>query len=102
MRWLVLGVIGFILYKLISNEIQKKAEKNAAQKGAAAGKNKDASETMAKDPICGSYVPLGDSVSVKDGKTVYRFCSYECRDAFLQQLRSEGREIPEKNSSHEE
>ncbi|CAK7013442.1 MAG: hypothetical protein DELT_02157 [Desulfovibrio sp.] len=94
LRWLVLAAIGFILYKLINNELSKRGAKGAppTQDGQdpAAGKN------MVKDPTCGAYVESSSSVSVKDGETVHHFCSYECRDAFLESLRGQGRQIPEK------
>ena len=31
---------------------------------------------------------------VRDGEKVHRFCSYECRDKFLQRLEEGGRELP--------
>lgn len=100
-RLLVLAAVGFILYKLVTNEMRKRTEKKSANE-AATEKRKAASGDMVKDPICGAYVNVESSVSVRDGDTVHRFCSYECRDAFLQQLRGEGREIPERNSSSDE
>lgn len=98
LRWIILGVIGFILYKLVSNEFSKRAATNKAEqpKTQAAGKN------MVKDPTCGSYIEPSSGVSVKDGETVHHFCSYECRDAFLEKLRDEGRQIPEKKEKETE
>lgn len=99
-RWLVLGVIAFVLYKLVTNEMRKRAEKSAAKQTAETNR-KAATGNMVKDPVCGVYVDVASSISVRDGDNVHRFCSYECRDAFLQQLRGEGREIPEKSLSDE-
>ncbi len=95
MRWLILAVVAFILYKLVTNEIRKRE----ADKKTAAKERKVPSGDMVKDPVCGTYVDVASSVSVRDGSEVYRFCSYECRDAFLEQLRASGRNIPEKHSS---
>ena len=92
-RWLVLGVIAFILYKLVTNEMVKRKEKNAASRTAET-KSKAATGEMVKDPVCGVYVDVSSTVSVRDGAVIHRFCSYECRDAFLEQLRGAGREIP--------
>jgi len=96
LRWLVLGVVGFILYKLVSNEFRKRAEGGGKQeppkKTDAPGKN------MVKDPTCGAYIEPSSGVSVKDGESVHHFCSYQCRDAFLEKLRAEGRQIPEKKA----
>ena len=49
---------------------------------------------MVKDPECGAYVAVDGSISVRDGEKVHRFCSYECRDKFLQRLEEGGRELP--------
>ena len=41
-----------------------------------------------------TYVSVDGNISVRDGDKVYRFCSYECRDKFLQRLQEGGRELP--------
>ena len=93
-RILVIAVIAFILYKLITNERQKRAEKSEKNKTAETAR-KAAAGQMVKDPVCGIYVDASDSISVRDGETVHRFCSYECRDAFLQKVKAGGGKIPD-------
>ena len=99
-RLVVLCVVGFILYKLVANEIRKRNEKADAAKAAEMARKASVGE-MVKDPVCGVYVPVSSSVSVRDGDTVHRFCGYECRDAFLQKLKTEGRVVPEKEDTKE-
>ncbi len=41
---------------------------------------------MVKDPECGAYVPVDDSVTVRDGDKVYHFCSYDCRSRYLKRI----------------
>ena len=94
MRWLIIALVAYILYKLVTNEMRKR---DAAQ--TAAKTHKAPTGDMVKDPICGSYVDVASSVSVRDGDTVHRFCSYECRDTFLEQLRGTGRKIPGQESA---
>lgn len=96
MRWLIIGVVAFVLYKLVTNEIHKRA---AERKTAEEKSRKEPTGDMVKDPICGAYVAVASSVSVRDGAEVHRFCSYECRDAFLENLRATGRNIPEKKTA---
>lgn len=93
LRWLVLGVVGFILYKLVGNEFRKRA---ASSKPEPSKKTAEAGKNMVKDPTCGAYIEPSSGVSVKDGESVHHFCSYECRDAFLEKLRNQGRQIPDK------
>jgi len=40
-------------------------------------------EEMVQDPVCGTYVPLGQSVSLRDENETRYFCSTACRDIFL-------------------
>ena len=55
---------------------------------------KIAAGEMIKDPECGTYVSAEGNISVRDGEIVHHFCSYECRDKFLQRLEEGGRELP--------
>ena len=94
-KWLILILAGYALYRLFANDLMKKKKENK-QESAAEMERKVAAGEMVKDPECGAYVAVDGSVSVRDGENVHRFCSYECRDTFLEQLRATGRAIPEK------
>ena len=99
LRWVIIGVVIFVLYKLVTNEMKKRAgEATPAKENSKAGPGSN----MVKDPTCGSYVEMTSSISVRDGDTVHRFCSYECRDAFLEKLRGTGRGIPEQKKTDED
>jgi YHS domain-containing protein len=91
-RWILLLLGAFIFYTLIRNEGRKRSADKDKDRNA--GQGKDAAN-MVKDPECGTYVDATKSISVRDGDAVYRFCSYECRDAFLKKLQQDGRKIPE-------
>jgi YHS domain-containing protein len=78
LKFVVLIVVGFILYKLITNDQRKKVEEQKQKKTEA-----NPSEVMVKDPICGTYVSTDSEIRVKEGQDIHYFCSYECRDAFL-------------------
>ena len=69
-------------------------EKENAEDQAAEVERKVAAGEMVKDPECGTYVSVDGNISVRDGDKVYRFCSYECRDKFLERLQEGGRELP--------
>jgi len=40
-------------------------------------------EEMVQDPVCGTWVPVGQAVSLPGKKETLYFCSSECRDKFL-------------------
>ncbi|WP_353116551.1 transcriptional regulator [Nitratidesulfovibrio sp.] len=93
LKWLLLIAAGYFLYRLVTNESRKKSKDDKKQK-----EEMVATGEMVRDPVCGAYIDANGGVTVRDGEKTYRFCSYECRDAFLKQLESGGREIP----AHEE
>jgi len=37
---------------------------------------------MVRDPVCGTFVPREDSISLAERGTEYYFCSTACRDEF--------------------
>ncbi len=93
--WIILAVA--VIYFMFRNDFRRK--KNEFQKKQGKENVQSAGE-LVKDPVCGAYVSVADSISVRDGNKVHRFCSYECRDKFLDGLQSNGREIPEKNNDN--
>ena len=87
----------YIAYKLFANDFIHKKNKDTEKEKKETDRKKAAGE-LAKDPVCGTYVSIEDSIKVRDGETVHHFCSYECRESFLEQLEKGGREIPEHTS----
>lgn len=92
-KWLVLAVAIYLLYRMFANDLLKK-KKQDKEDDAAEMERKVAAGEMVKDPECGAYVSVEDSIAVRDGDKVHRFCSYECRDKFLKRLQEGGRELP--------
>lgn len=87
-KWVVLLVCGWLLFKLVTNDSKKKAEKKSKDM-----EKKVATGDMVKDPVCGAFVSLDQDIRIRDGETIHRFCSYECRDKFLARLENSGRAI---------
>jgi YHS domain-containing protein len=98
LKWLLIAAAVFALYKLITNDRGRKDKEEAK-----ARERKIAAGEMVKDTVCGAYVDVDSSIKVRDGKSVHHFCSYECRQKFLEELQHEGRDIPrlEKNDKDE-
>lgn len=95
-KWLILALAAYILYRLFANDILKKRQKEEKVDKKEMEK-KVASGEMVKDPVCGAYVSIDDSITVRDGERRYHFCSYECRDKFIKSL-SDGSRVIEQNS----
>lgn len=96
LKWLVLIVAAYLLYRLFANDARKKKQDNKQQK-----EHLVATGEMVKDPVCGAYIEADGGVTVRDGNKTYRFCSYECRDNFIKQLQAGGREIPQTTREEE-
>ncbi len=93
-KWLVIIGAGYLLFRLLMNDQKRKTQTSDTEQ-----KRKFAAGEMAKDPVCGTYIEKDSSISVRDGDTLHRFCSYDCRDAFLKQLQDAGRQIPEQEDT---
>ena len=96
-KWLLVAAALFILYKLFMGDRgrEEKKEAKAQERRIAAGE-------MVKDPVCGTYVEAESSIKVKDGRDVHHFCSYDCRQKFLDQMQAAGREIPQSDKEKED
>ncbi len=94
---LIVLVVGYFLFRMFKNDFLKRKESDAAEE-AKSMSEKIAHGEMVKDPECGTYVSKDSEITVRDGNTVHHFCSYECREKFLNRLREGGRQIPEHNS----
>lgn len=77
-KWILLALVGYGLYRMFMNDRQKQASnaKNEQEQRVATGE-------LVKDPVCGAYIDADSTISVRDGETIHRFCSYDCRDKFL-------------------
>ncbi|MDL2306471.1 transcriptional regulator [Desulfovibrio sp. OttesenSCG-928-C06] len=101
LRFIIIGLAIFVAYKLFFNDLKRKKQGDKEASAKEQARKKESGELI-KDPVCGSYVSIDDSVTVKDGDKIYHFCSYECRDKYLKQLEQGGREIPRTNSENDE
>ncbi len=95
-KWILIILSIYILYRLFANDIKKKLAKENADNNT---EQKIASGEMVKDPECGTYIDKESSITVRNGETVHRFCSYECRDAFLEKVNNGGRVLEDSTTS---
>jgi len=89
-KWLLVAAALFVLYKLFMGDRAQDEKKEAKVQ-----ERKIASGEMVKDPVCGTYVEVDSSIKVRDGQDVHHFCSYDCRQKFLDRMEDSGREIPQ-------
>ena len=88
-KWLILVLAGYVLYRMFMNDRNKKSKDEKKEK-----ENLVATGEMVKDPVCGAYIDSDSTISVRDGETVHKFCSYDWRDEFLRRIGK----LPEKTT----
>ena len=93
-KWLIFAVAAYALYRLFTNDWKKRGKSKEDEQ--TRNERMVASGEMVKDPECGAYIAADSTISVRDGETTYRFCSYDCRDAFVQRIQAnrEKAELP--------
>ncbi len=78
-RFLVAGLLVYLLWRLFrfhsgfDRDGRRKAEKSAA-----------APEEMKQDPVCGTWVPVSQAITIEHMGSQLYFCSPKCRDSFLE------------------
>ena len=82
MRLLILIFLGYLLYRVVRRYVL------SGQKPLERYEGSEAIDEMAQDPVCKTYVPVGQAEKrVLGGKTYY-FCSKKCADEFQHQSKS--------------
>jgi len=83
LKFIIVAVVLFVLYKLLTGDHKKRKEAMLKEKERLA-----ASGIMVKDPVCGTFVDKNSDVRIKQHGAVHCFCSYDCRDKYLKKLKS--------------
>ena len=93
-KWLIFALAAYALYRLFTNDWKKSRKNKEDEKKQC--ERMVASGEMVKDPECGAYIAADSNITVRDGETTYRFCSYDCRDAFVRRIQAsrEKAELP--------
>ncbi|BDV01277.1 hypothetical protein TDMWS_13620 [Thermodesulfomicrobium sp. WS] len=80
-KFIVFIAAGFILYKLVVGDRRKKEQLRKETQ-----RTMEKEGVLVKDPICGTYVSKDSDIRVKNGDQTFCFCSYECREAYLEKI----------------
>lgn len=73
-RLIILGLLAYLLYRLIF----------ARPKEVGPGQTTtQAHDVLVEDPVCHTYVPAGQAITIRHHGSTVNFCSKKCRDEFL-------------------
>jgi len=81
MRFLILIILGYILYRMVKRLM---APKHRVEKTAPG----EAVDELVKDPVCNTYVALSSAEKRVIGGKEYAFCSKACADRFEKEMKS--------------
>lgn len=87
-KWVIIILLGYGAYRMFMNDRSKKVDNEKAER-----EQRVAAGELVRDPVCGTYIDADSTITVRNGETLHRFCSYDCRDKFLaEQKKLEGGE----------
>ncbi len=76
--FIFLGIyIFYVIWKFLSTMGEKKESPP----------KKIIKENLVKDPVCGLYIPESKAIKIKIKNQDYYFCSSECKEKFLKELK---------------
>ena len=97
LKWLVILAAGYFLFRMFTNDSRHKKQEVQKQK-----EEKIATGELVKDPTCGTYIDADAGITVRNGDIIHRFCSYECRDAYVKKVQNEQKKVADASAATDE
>jgi YHS domain-containing protein len=85
-RLVVIGVLLYILYRLL---VGPRKEKVSGKKSGPASAGGAVQDVLVEDPVCHTFIHKGQAVELHHDKKMYYFCSEKCCENFLKQKGAE-------------
>ena len=86
LRLVIIGVLLYILYRLLTGPKKKQEEVQVNGPASSEGAVQD---VLAEDPVCHTYIPKRQAVQLQHDKKMYYFCSDKCCEMFLKKKGAE-------------
>ena len=87
-RLLIIGILFYLLYRLLVGPKKRSKETGKFSRQNAAG-NGDVQDVLVEDPVCHTYIPKGQAVQLHQDHQMYYFCSNKCCEIFQKQKGAE-------------
>jgi YHS domain-containing protein len=85
-QFILLAAIIYILYQWLRLGTRKRRGGDSPPPGSGPfDRSAGPVEEMRQDPVCGTWVPVSQALSVRRGGETLHFCSAECRDKYLKE-----------------
>ncbi len=73
-RLIFLALLAYLLYRLIFARPKDEGQDETADRS---------HDVLVEDPVCHTYVPEGQAVTLRHQGATMHFCSEKCRDQFM-------------------
>ncbi|MDX1776849.1 MAG: YHS domain-containing protein [Desulfobulbales bacterium] len=80
LRLLIIGLLIYLLIRLLTRSGRKKVRFGRQGSAAPGGTARD---MLVEDPVCHTYIPKRQAVQLHHDKKMYYFCSNKCCKMFL-------------------
>jgi len=77
-RFLLLLILGMVLARVLRGALASAIAASREEPRPPAGPSRGVK--MVRDPVCGTFLPPGNALTVIDRGTVHYFCSEACRE----------------------
>ena len=84
LRLIIIGVLCYILYRLLVGPKRRSAKAGKFRKQGASGSGA-VQDVLVEDPVCHTYIPKGQALQLHHDHQMYYFCSNKCCKAFLKE-----------------
>ena len=81
-RLLIFAILGVVIYRVLKSVF---GGTGSGRVDSSYGPPEQVDDVMVKDPVCGTYFPKRDGVTVNTSHDVLYFCSDQCRQRYLAQ-----------------
>ena len=81
-RLLIFAILGVVVYRVLKSLL---GGAGSGRVSTSYGPPEQVDDVMVRDPVCGTYFPKRDAVTVNAPQELLYFCSDKCRDLYLAQ-----------------
>lgn len=78
-RLVILLLLFYVLYRLVTGGKQESRKKGASQKAS----QPPTQDVLVEDPVCHVYIPKGQAVTWRRGEVTHHFCSEKCKEEYV-------------------
>jgi len=84
LRLIIIGILIYILYRLLAGPKKRSTKAGKFRQQASAGSGA-VQDVLVEDPVCHTYIPKGQALELQHDHQMYYFCSNKCCEIFVKE-----------------